>query len=141
MTRVRAIAAHDKIIPVPRASAPAAGNASAAATLSRSGRAAAILALQARALTQGDFRAAATAVANELAAALGCARVSIGLYEHGRVVVHSISNTPEFSAKQAAVRLIAAAMEEAIDQRAAVVFPVLEGAPLRVTRAHSRLAE
>ena len=141
MTRVRATNATDNVIPVLRARAPLTGNAPSVAALSRGARASAILTLQARALAQGDFRAAAAAVATELAAKLGCTRVSIGLYEQGRVIVRSISNTPDFNAKQAAVRSIAAAMEEAIDQRATVVFPVPDGAPPRVTRAHARLAE
>src|SRR5262245_48281068 len=133
--------AQNKIIPVPVASAPSNGGGPSVATLPRSARAAALLMLQARALAQSDFRAAAAAVATELAAKLGCARVSIGLYEQGRVIVRAISNTPDFNAKQAAVRLIAAAMEEAIDQRATVVFPVPDGAPPHVTRDHARLAE
>lgn len=108
---------------------------------STSARLGALLALQARALTQPGFRAAAAAIASQVATCLACERVSIGFYARSRMTVHTVSNTVDFNKRQASVRAIAAAMEEAFDQQVTIVFPTPRGVSPKATLAHARLAD
>jgi RND family efflux transporter MFP subunit len=87
------------------------------------------------------FRAAATAFATELASMFDCDRVSVGLSGRRHVRVEAVSHSAEFGAKQALLRDIGAAMEEAIWQGATLMFPLPEGAQPRVDRAHATLAQ
>lgn len=105
---------------------------------SRSGT---VLALQARALAHEHFRTAAGAVMTELAARMGCERVSIGLYRQGRLVIGAISNTTDVRAQQNTVRAICKAMEESLDQAAVVLYPLPVGATPTLTLAHAELAK
>lgn len=66
---------------------------------------------------------AAMAVVNELAARLDCARVSIGFEHDGVIRLAAISNTATFNARMKLARLIADAMEEALDLDSAIVHP------------------
>lgn len=90
------------------------------ARLSRMGR---IMDLVATALQERRFAEAALAAANELAARLDCARVSIGLEASGSVEVQAISHTATFNAKMNLVRLIGDAMDEVLDLDVALVWP------------------
>lgn len=103
-------------------------------------RGGALLALQARALAHDDFKSAATAVASDLARQLGCERVSLGFEVNGRVQLAAISNHADFRARQDAVQAIAAAMDEALEQRGPVVYPMPTGGATGVTLAHAQLA-
>ena len=94
-----------------------------------------MLALQARALTHEGFQPAATAVVNELAQQLGCERVSIGFQAHGRVAVAAISNHADFRSQQDAVQAIAGAMEESLEQRAAIVYPMPPGSAKKASES------
>jgi len=100
-----------------------------------------VLALQARALAHEGFQAAATAVVNDLAQQLGCERVSIGFQAHGRVAVAAISNLADFRPQQNAVQAIAGAMEESLEQRAAIVYPMPPGSAGGMSLAHAQLAK
>lgn len=113
----------------------------AARTQQRMARIGTVLALQARALSHARFNAAATAVTTELCAMLECDRVSIGFYRKGRIAIAAISNTGDFRKRQSLVRLIVAAMEEALDQQTTIVHPTPQGSSPKVTLAHARLAE
>ena len=86
------------------------------------------------------LRAAATAVVTELAARLQCDRVSLGLLRPGGLRVEAISHSAQFDVRSQLVRDLAAAMEEAADQDALVVYPVPPSAAGRITRAHAELA-
>lgn len=109
-----------------------------AAPASRSGT---VLALQARALSHERFAAAATAVAGELALRLGCERVSIGLRHQGRARVAAISDTADIRERQNVVRALAAAMDEAMDQKIVIVHPLPGGSSPSVSVAHGELAQ
>lgn len=98
-----------------------------------------VLDVLATALSQGRFSAAATACATELASRLGCDRVSVGVMTRGAITVRALSHSANFSAKTNLVSAIAAAMEEAADQRQTVVVPALPASPTLVTRAHGEL--
>lgn len=102
--------------------------------------AASILEFQATLLSRHRFDEAATALATELALKLEFDRVSVGLVEHGHASVRAISHSADVLPKNEAHRVIAAAMDEAIEQ-AAVLFSVeVAGSTPRITLAHKVLA-
>ena len=73
------------------------------------------------------FQRAATAFATELAAVVGCDRVSVGFLKGSHVQVRALSHSAHFKQESNLLRQIGAAMDEAIDQEAAVVYPEIEG--------------
>jgi multidrug resistance efflux pump len=85
------------------------------------------------------FQGAAMAFATELATALGCDRVSLGLYKGHRIRVKAISHSADFGKHMNLVRAIEGAMEEAFDQQTAVLVPAPDQAIPLVTRAHETL--
>lgn len=123
----------------PAAAVPAPAPATPVAPRRRS-RSATVVALQARALAHESFRASATAVVTDLALLLHCDRVSVGFRTGSKVTVQAISNGAEAARQQSLVRAIAAAMDEAIDQRAAIVHPTPLEPSLAITLEHAELA-
>ena len=104
-----------------------------------SDRMATVLDLIATSLHYDRFQAAATAVATELAGTLKCERVSIGFMKGKHTRVRALSNSASFGKKANIIRAIEAAMDEAIDQQATVIFPPRGDGPLQVTREHEAL--
>jgi RND family efflux transporter MFP subunit len=100
-----------------------------------------VLNLVATSLHYERFQAAATAAATELAAELKCERVAIGFMQGKHSRIEALSHSATFNRKSNILRGIEAAMDEAIDQQATVVYPPTTDGPLQVTRAHSELAE
>ena len=92
-------------------------------------------------LEQGRFQAGATAVATELAMRLGCERVSIGMTRRTGIRVEALSHSAIFDARAQLLRGLAAAMDEAVDQDAAVAYPPVPGAAIRITREHEALVQ
>lgn len=70
------------------------------------------------------FGAAAMAAATEMAIRFDCARVSIGFVKRGSARLAAISHTAQFGRQMTLVRGIGAAMDEAIDQRSSILYPV-----------------
>lgn len=97
------------------------------------------LELLANALDADGFGAACRAIVTALAHEFGCERVSIGFLRHGSIRVKEISHTAQFGQQMNTVRLIRDAMEEAVDQRAALLYPAAADAP-HIMRAHEALA-
>ena len=95
--------------------------------------------LLAETLEQDSFQAAALAVATELALRFECTRVSIGFVRNNTVRVTIISHTAQFRRQMDLIRKIVAAMNEAVDQRAVVVYPI-DGPKDLATRAHADLS-
>jgi multidrug efflux pump subunit AcrA (membrane-fusion protein) len=91
-------------------------------------------------LEHDGFAATCRALATELAARFGCERVSIGLLRGGRADVVAISHSAQFGQQMNLVRLVGAAMDEAVDQRATLYHPASRD-ELNVTRAHAELAQ
>lgn len=91
-------------------------------------------------LEHREARAAATALATELARRFDCDPVSIGFRRGGHSRVEALSNAAWFAERMNLIRDVAAAMDEALDQRAVIVFPPQPGWEFRVTRAHAELA-
>jgi multidrug efflux pump subunit AcrA (membrane-fusion protein) len=96
--------------------------------------------LLAAVLEEERFNAACRLAATELATRLGCIRVSVGLLRRGQSEVESISHSAQFGKRMNLVRLVAEAMDEAIDQRAVVLFPSQADDETVLTRAHAALA-
>lgn len=71
---------------------------------------------------RGEFAAAASAAVTDLATRFGCDRVSFGVRRHKKTRVRAISHTAQFSRRMELTRHLAATMDEAVDQRAAVLF-------------------
>ena len=80
----------------------------------------------ATALQERRLGASALAVANEMAARLGCERVGIGFEKGGSVVVAAISHTANFDARSDFVRLLGEAMDEVLDLDQPIVHPALD---------------
>lgn len=80
----------------------------------------------ATALQEPALRAASMAVANDLAARLGCERVALGFVRHQECVVEAISHTATFDPRTDFVRLLAEAMDEVPDLGQSLVHPPLE---------------
>ena len=98
-----------------------------------------VIELLATSLHHDRFQAASTAVATELAGALGCERVAIGFLRGKHVRVRALSHSASFGKRAKLTRAIEAAMDEAVEQQAVIVYPPSEGAPERLSRAHDEL--
>jgi hypothetical protein len=90
-------------------------------------------------LEQPGLKQSTTAFTTELAARLGCDRVSLGLLRGQRVRICAVSHSPQFEQRANLIRAIESAMEEAVDQAEAVVYPVERDERPRVARAHEAL--
>lgn len=91
-------------------------------------------------LEHAEAKAAATALATELSRRLDCDPVAIGFRRRGASRVEALSHAAWFGDRLALTRDIAAAMDEAVDQRAIVATPMQPGWDFRVSRAHEELA-
>lgn len=91
------------------------------------------------ALQQRGFQPAAFAAVNLLATRLNCDRVSLGLDEDGQAKLVAISNTAQFDPRSNLARLIADAMDEALDASDAVQHPAQGDARLGAA-SHAALA-
>ena len=105
-----------------------------------SGSAAAVLSAQAAVLSRPGLAEAGTALAAELAQLLACRRVSVGLRDGTTVRVVATSMGREVDARLDTAALLAAAMNEALDQGATVSVPATTDGPPLVTYAHQQLA-
>jgi len=97
------------------------------------------------ALQGADAEAMGALMCHELARRFGCTRVSIGLIQHDRIRLASISGADNVDRKGAAIEAIEAAMEECADQDAEILYPMpreqaANPAERRVVRAHEQLS-
>lgn len=110
-------------------------------TFTSKARLVAVLELIATSLQHERFQAAATAVVTELATTLGCERVSVGFLKGRHIQLRALSHSAAFSKKTNLVRALEAAMDEAADQLATVIYPPRKEGPFQVTRAHAALVQ
>jgi multidrug resistance efflux pump len=92
-------------------------------------------------IEQPGFQAAALATMTELACRLRCHRVSFGLKRKGRTEVAAISHSTNPARRSALSLALAAAMDEALDQRATITFPNLTPQTLMAETAHRALCD
>jgi hypothetical protein len=86
-----------------------------------------VLDLVTSALGHERFYGALTAFATTVATRLACDRVSVGFIKGGRARVRAVSHSAQFGKQTNLVRAIGAAMDESLDQRATVVYPIDPG--------------
>jgi transcriptional regulator with GAF, ATPase, and Fis domain len=86
------------------------------------------------------FTAAATAFVTAVATRLGAERVTLGFGRSGQARVAAVSHSAKFSGNSNVVRAVEQAMDEAMDQRAVVVWPQPVDWPPQVARAHAELS-
>ena len=98
------------------------------------------LRLSATILTHAGFEQACTAFANEVAGIFHCQRVCIGLARKGSVAVVALSHGSGSISNSEAFAEIEAAMEEAVDQASAILYPSPRDAKARIVLAHAALA-
>jgi multidrug resistance efflux pump len=92
-------------------------------------------------LEHPGFEDAAAALVTDIAARLGCDRVTIGILRGRELRVEAVSHTVQFDRHSNLMNATAAAMMEAIDQREAIVYPTDRDGRLVVTFAHAELAQ
>jgi RND family efflux transporter MFP subunit len=85
------------------------------------------------------FAEAAQATSTDLAIRYRCDRVSVGLFHRGQLKVRAISNAAQFLANLRDIRLIEAAMNEAIDQETTILWPTPEDDDDLVLAAHAAM--
>ena len=108
-------------------------------TFTSKARLVSVLELIATSLQYERFQAAATAVVTELAGTLACERVSIGFKKGQHIFLRALSHSAAFGKNTNLVRALEAAMDEAADQLATVLYPAPKDGPFQVTRAHAEL--
>lgn len=89
-------------------------------------------------LTYAD---ATLSLVNEVARLLDCERVSLGRLKGRHTRVRAVSNNASFKRRSKEVRAIAAAMDEAVEQREVIRLPQAEGGAPLSTRAHRDLSD
>ncbi len=99
-----------------------------------------VLSLIGKAMAPAIKTSASFTALTSLARALKCQRVSLGLVGAGRLRVCAISNVADFEQRQSLVRALEAAMTEAIDTGAIVVFPLPRARTDMRTFMHAELA-
>lgn len=98
-----------------------------------------LLEYQVTLLSHDNAAQGSTALASEMALKLNCERVAIGIIVHHQAQIKAISHSTETKAKHEANRKLAAAMDEAIVQSAAIIHPEITGSQPRLILAHSAL--
>lgn len=94
--------------------------------------------MQSAMLSHASFEAAAADFATRLAAWYRASRVSIGILNRGASRVMAVSHGVTVDFRQELMALVAAAMDEAIDQAASIVYPDISTQP-RIVFAHAAL--
>jgi multidrug resistance efflux pump len=92
-------------------------------TASRQDAFAGVLDLMAVLNARDSFLACAMAFCNELTSRFACGRTSLGWLHNGYVRLQAMSHSDQFDKKMDAVQKLEAAMEEALDQDAEILFP------------------
>lgn len=89
-----------------------------------------------------SLHAAVTGLAEELAAQFACDRACVGMVLGDHIDIVAVSQSAQFNKDAAILRLVTAAMEEARDQQASILFPIAaKDSTLTFTRAHESLAQ
>ena len=107
-----------------------------------SGRAAACMDMVVTLGEQHRLEGMAVALVNELAAGFKCDRVSLGVVKpNGAIRLRAISHSARFKNEGRLIDAIENAMEEALDQRAAIACPAPASTARTFTMAHQALAD
>jgi biotin carboxyl carrier protein len=112
---------------------------STAADAAQAPNASQVLQLQLSFLRAPSLAEGAMVLCSELAALLGCERVALARQQDDDLQLLALSNSAEFKRQQDLLRLMTAAMQEAADQGAHVLYPALPAGPARLLLAHAEL--
>lgn len=96
--------------------------------------------LVAACLPHKKFEPCAVHLVNELESRLRCDRVSLGIEKNGSIIVKHIARTAVFQKQAKLILDTERAMNEALDQRAAIQVPTVDESQLYVHIAHKELA-
>ena len=99
----------------------------------------AALEVAATTLAADGFEGAARAAATEIAVRLGASYVAVGWIRHRSVRIVGLSHAASSGKRAEATINLAAAMDEAVDQGASLVFPLPDEETLPSRAAHARL--
>ena len=99
-----------------------------------------IVEIVAATLEHDRFQAAASTLVTQLAARLKCERVSLGHLRGHHVRVEVVSRSASMDRRTKLATAIGAAMEEAVDQDATVLYPERPDGNFQVVRSHTELA-
>lgn len=99
-----------------------------------------ILRLSIRLGQESRFMSLAMALCNEIALRFACERVSLGWVGDHYVRLVAVSHVENFDARSSATRALEAAMEEALDQESALLWPA-PAESRQVLRAHQAYAD
>lgn len=102
-------------------------------------RSSTVLDVAAATLQELGFGTASRAAVTELASRMACDRVSMGFHDGDKTTVRAISHSADFGKQMNLVRMLGAAMDEAVEQQAVVLFPARDE-DVGLTRAHAELA-
>lgn len=91
-------------------------------------------------LAEEHFDGAGQVFVTQTATLLDCDRVSLGFRSGSHVVVQSISHSADFHKQMNLVRAIGSAMDEALVQRRAIIFPPPESSEPAILRDHEQLS-
>ena len=100
-----------------------------------------VLDVVATALSHERFKAASAALATELATRLICDRVAVGVVRRGQCEVAALSHSAQRDAQMNLVRVIGAAMDEAVDQGRVLRFFERNAWAAPVSAEHARLLD
>ncbi len=103
-------------------------------------RTAAAFAFMVSALEPVGYKAACQALATDMAHRLDANRVTVARMQGRRPRAVALSHSGGFGRKMALIRTIEAVLEEAVDQRTSIRYPLAEGDAVLITRAHEELA-
>ncbi len=92
-------------------------------------------------LGEDHFDGASMAFVTSLSTRLACDRVSLGLIKKKHARVEAVSHSAVVGSKTNLLRAVGAAMDEAVSQRAEILYPPLPGTPVFVVRDHEHLAQ
>lgn len=96
--------------------------------------------LLAKVLSDENIEGASMRLVTELSSKFSCERVSLGFVVGGRVKIHSLSHSAEFSKRMNLIRAIGSAMDESIDQRQEIIYPPLDESRIQIHIDHEVLA-
>lgn len=106
------------------------------------GRISAALEMLTGPVEQKRFKPACTALVTDLSLRFDCDQVAIGFCKDGAPNrVAALSHSASFGKRMALVRRFGEAMDEAVDQEAAVIWPASEDWEYRITHAHRELSD
>jgi len=92
-------------------------------------------------LQQNSVNQTFSVLINELSKEFSCERVSIGLVKNHHSQVIALSNSAKFDDKSNLISTLSAAMDEAMDQDCAIVYPTTDNQIGSITLTHAKLAK